>query len=380
MAIALKAPVFSKNLTACFNSIPHKMKFTDYLVRTATVGTIAAAVATTANAQLTVNYQFNGQGDWSISGVGSNSTPVGNLEAIVPVGSTIQAAFLYSSQYSTPTTPDVTVGGTEYSGAAWTYLGQNNGYEEAWRTDVTAQMQSAIGGGSASPFLFSVTENADNGGTDGEVLAIVFSNPADPTRTIAFLDGVDPSSGATTTVNYSSPLSGVGSPGFSEEMSIGDGYSYQTPFDLTQASTITVDGRTLTQSAGGYDDGQGENGALITVGGIGDSTDNPDPTLGPSNSSTASLGDRTDDELYDLGQGNDVNSAPFVSNGDTSTTINTFNSSRDDLIFFLGINVTAEGAVNMPPPPPTPDAASTTGLLGLGLVSLLALRRKLGLA
>ena len=194
-------------------------------------------------------------------------------------------------------------------------------------------MKAAIGGGSASPFFFSVNENVDNGGTDGEVLAIVFSNPADPTRTIAFLDGVDPSSGATTVVNYSSPLSGVGSPGFSEEMSIGDGYSYQAPNNLSQASTITVDGRTLTQSAGGQDDGGSFNGGLITVGGIGDSTDNPDPNFGPADPSP--LGDRTDDELYDLGQGNDVSSAPFVSNGDTSTTINTFNSSHDDLIFFL---------------------------------------------
>ena len=347
------------------------------------IGTVLAVVSTTAHAQLTVNYQFNGNGDWSISGVGSNNTPVGNLEAIVPVGSTVQAAYLYSSQYAGPFTPDVTLGSTDYSGAAWTYLGINNGYEDAYRANVTAQMQAAIGGGSASPFLFSVTENTLNSYTDGEVLAIVFSNPADPTRTIALLDGVDPSSGATTVVNYSSPLSGVGSPGFSEEMSIGDGYSYQADYNLEQASTITVNGRTLTQSAGGMDDGEGENGALITVGGIGDSTANPDPTLGPSNDSTAADGDRTDDELYDLGQGNDVNPAPFVANGDTSTTITTFNSSHDDLIFFLGINVTAEGAVNAPPPPPNngmPDAASTCGLLSVGLLGLAALRRKLGLA
>ncbi len=345
------------------------------------VGTILAVASTSARAQLTVNYQFNGNGDWSLSGVGSNNTPVGNLEAIVPTGSTVQAAFLYSSQYGgSPFTPNITLGSTTYSGGDWTYLGINNGYEDAYRANVTAQVAAAVGGGSASPFFFQVNENLNNSLTDGEVLAIVFSNPADPTRTIAFLDGVDPSSGATTVVNYSSPLSGVGSPGFSEEMSIGDGFSYQTPDNLEQASTITVNGRTLTQSAGGYDDGAAENGALITVGGIGDSTDNPDPTLGPSNASTAADGDRTDDELYDLGQGNDVDSAPFVANGDTSTTINTFNSSRDDLIFFLGINVTAQGAVNKPPPPPMPDTASTAGLVGLGLVGLLAIRRKLGVA
>jgi hypothetical protein len=234
---------------------------------------------------------------------------------------------------------------------------------EAWRTDVTSQMQAAIGGGSASTFNFSVTENTNNNGTDGEVLAIVFSNPAiTSTHTVAFLDGSASSSGATTTINYASPLAHVGDPGFSEQMSLGIGFGYQQ-YNSAQYSIVDVNGRRLTTSAGGNDDGGYYNGGLITVGGIGDSTANPpNPFLaGGSTFDTT----RYDDELYDLGQGNGVNSNPFVANGDTSTVINTSNPSNNDNIFFLGINVTAEATVNH-----VPDATGTSVLLLLALSAL----------
>jgi hypothetical protein len=333
------------------------------LTKALLVGAITAALGTAAHAQLTVNYQTSGLVDWSLSAVGSNSDPVGNLQAVVPTGSTVVKAYLYSAQYGgSGFTPDVTVGGTNYSGGVWTNLGVNNGYETAWRTDVTSQMMTAIGGGSASPFLFDVHENVGNSSTDGEVLAIVFSNPAiASTHTVAFLDGTAPSSGATTTIHYASPLSGVGGSGFSEQMSLGIGFSYQN--SVPQYSTVDVNGRRLTTSAGGSDDGIEANGGLITVGGIGDSTANPpDPYfVGGSTGDTT----RYDDELYDLGQGNSVNSSPFVANGDLSTTIVTSNTSLDDNIFFLGLNVTAQATVNQ-----VPDATGTAVLLLLAIVGL----------
>jgi len=292
-----------------------------------------------------------------------------------PIGVTGWAIAASGYTGATPV-PDVTLGGTEYSGSAWTTLPGNPGYSglDAFVTNVTSQMKTAIGSGSASPFSFSVSENVNNSGTDGEVLAIVYSNPSLPTSTVAFLDGTLPTTGATTTINYSSPLTGVGTAGFSEVMSIGDGFSYQDN-GSQQYSTISVNGRLLTSAAGGSDDdvsgganGSGYNGDLITVGGIGDSTANPvDPTATPATS-------RSDDELYDLGQGNGVSSSPFVSNGDTSTVITTDNPSNNDNIFFIGLDVTASAGVDAPPPPPpsgsAPDAASTAGLLALVLAGV----------
>ena len=50
-----------------------------------------------AQASLNLSYQFVGTGDWSLSGVGSNNTPVGSMNVTIPAGSTVQKAFLYSS-------------------------------------------------------------------------------------------------------------------------------------------------------------------------------------------------------------------------------------------------------------------------------------------
>jgi hypothetical protein len=229
---------------------------------------------------------------------------VGSVLADVPLKSTVVKAYLYSSIYTYNTsdpsanTPNVSLGGVNYSGSDWTALAPDPSAAslEAYRADVTTQMQSAIGNGSSTPFSFSVAENTNNDGTNGEVLAIVYSNPADPAVTITFLDGSLTSTGATTTIDYASPLSGVGSPEFYEQMSIGDGHSFED-LGAGQFSEINVDGRRLTTSAGGDDDdvagganGSGYNGDLITVGGIGDSTANPaDPFATPRS-------DRSDDD------------------------------------------------------------------------------------
>ena len=61
-----------------------------------------------------------------------------------------------------------------------------------------------------------------------------------------------------------------------------------------------------------------------------------------------------------------ADSTPFVSNGDTSTTITTVNPSDNDNIFFLGLNITAVATVSNG----VPDTASTAALMALGLGAL----------
>jgi hypothetical protein len=61
----------------------------------------------------------------------------------------------------------------------------------------------------------------------------------------------------------------------------------------------------MTTSAGGEDDGESADGALITAGGLDDSNANPADPYATDNGDP-----RQDDELYDL--------IPFVSNGDMS--------------------------------------------------------------
>jgi len=295
---------------------------------------------------MNTGYQFNGKGNWSLDAVGSNNTPVGNLRAIVPPGSTVEKAFLYSSFIidAGGSPPTVNLDGTTYSGSQWKALGNNDDNLQAYRTDVTAQVKSKIGAGSLTPFQFPVLSESPNEDIDGEVLAIVYSNPGETERTIALLEGYSDSNGNTTRVNLSQPLGDPTASGFEALMSLGIGYSYR-PAD--QYSQVDIDGRRLTTSAGGQDDGQSYNGGLITVGGIGDSPDNP---ADPFHTEYDTF--RYDDELYNLAQGNSVNPAPFLTAGDKFIQVDTLNKSHDDNIFFIGINITARAGVNQKPPEP----------------------------
>ncbi|MBL9138708.1 MAG: hypothetical protein JNK85_22755 [Verrucomicrobiales bacterium] len=327
----------------------------------------ACAVTPSALASLSSTYQFNGKGNWSIDAVGSNTTPVGILEAAVPVGSTVQKAFLYSSLFTT-SSPEVSFDGTLYPAASWTALGSNGGLQ-AHRVDVTAQVAAKVGAGSGSRFQFQVDSESPNFAIDGEVLVVVYSNPAETERTIAILDGFSASTGDTTTINFSSPLSQVGQPGFEALISLGIGFGFQP---AGQFSIVDGNGRRLTSSAGGQDDGIGTNGGLITAGGLDDNPANPDPNA------TDAGGPRTDDELYDLGQGNVADPTPFLSNGLLSYKFDTLNPSQDDNIFFLGVNITARAGINEPPPPAVIPETSTvvSGLAVAGLAGL-ALRRRM---
>ena len=84
--------------------------------------------------------------------------------------------------------------------------------------------------------------------------------------------------------------------------------------------------------SGNADDSVGntKDGNLITVGGIGDDTDNPsNPSQLPADGQSI----RThDDELYSL--------VPLLDNGDTKIVIDTQNRSNDDLVFLAIISIT----------------------------------------
>jgi hypothetical protein len=335
---------------------------------------LLAAMAPLSQASLSNSYQFNGNGNWSIDGVGSNSSPVGTLQAFVPTGSTIDKAFLYTSITPAGALSALTFDGTLISTGSFTSLGSNPAGLSAYRADVTSQVASKVGSGSATRFDFTLNSEGSNNSTiDGETLVVIYKNAAESVRTIALLDGFSNAAGDSFTVNLASPLIDPTSPGFEALFSLGIGYSYQS--GSAQYSTVDVNGRRLTSWAGGEDDGGSFNGGLITVGGLDDSSANP---VDPFSSPVGNI--RYDDELYNLAVGNGVNSAPFLTTGLTSFKVNTQNPSGDDNIFFAGLNITAIAGVNQPPPPstdgsPVPEP-STYGVIGaLALVAMAARRR-----
>ncbi len=93
-------------------------------------------------------------------------------------------------------------------------------------------------------------------------------------------------------------------------MSLGSGFSFQfgQPGHICggdQFSIVDVNNARMTSCAGNFDDGYRGNGGLITVGGVGDSTNNP---ADPNSSNSGE-----DDELYNLD--------PFLAQGATSIEI-----------------------------------------------------------
>ena len=158
-------------------------------------------------------------------------------------------------------------------------------------------------------------------------LVVIYSNPSLPVTTIAVLDGESKFEGDSFSFNFSTPLE-TDRPGFSATLAVGSGYSYQGvqaghACGGGQSSTIDVNSQRVSSCAGNFDDGLGNNGALITVGGVGDTIDNPDPKATNSG---------TDDELYDL--------VPFLHNGDGSITVETKNESHNDNLFVAVLKVT----------------------------------------
>ena len=170
------------------------------------------------------------------------------------------------------------------------------------------------------PGLVGFTQiEVNTGSIDGCALHVVFDDPGQTTdNTVFIFFGGQDINGDDFAVTLATPLSGSDR----AEMGLGISFGFQPS---SMVSIIDVDSLRLTSSAGGQDDGAGVDGALLTVGGIGDSTANPAPTV-PATSV------RTDDELYDL--------RPFVGPNDTSILVATVNPTDNDNIFAGHIFVT----------------------------------------
>jgi hypothetical protein len=226
------------------------------------------------------------------------------------------------------------------------------------RADVTSIVKPIIDAGPGGVYNFTVTES-NTGGQDGEGLVVVYSLPSLPTSTVAIMDGFSISSGDVFTVTFANPLD-TASAGFFMEMNLGIGFSCGDPgCDTTQSSTVSVNGTTITNFAGNYDDadfpppGNAANGRLITVGsrcaGCPAGSDDGFSSLLPSYAN--------DHERYNL--------VPYVVNGSSSLTINTVNPSGDDNIFLAVFATlgTAQVSTDIPEP-------GTVALLGGGLLAL----------
>ncbi|WP_218938683.1 VPDSG-CTERM sorting domain-containing protein [Oleiharenicola lentus] len=342
------------------------------LILTAIAAT-ALAIAPTVKADLQPVGIWNGKVGMSIDAVGSNNSPAGMIQAQIPVGASIKAAYLYSAGTPYPWYANSPKTLTDYNSSGITLAGNAVTFDALvgasaipnrpdignWftaRADVTSIVTSlAAGGGN---FSWAVNEGTKNSFIDGEVLAIVYEHSSLATGSVVFLDGGLNTAGETSSVNFANPLGNVSDPNFVADMSLAISFSTGG----SQSSQVDINGTRLTSSAGGYDDGILSDGGLITAGGIGDSNANPGSAFSTGSSSY-------DDELYSL--------KPFLSAGDTSFSIYSKNPSNDDNLFFMGLRISAEiSQVNDTPAPGVPDSGSTVALLGLAAGGMAFLRRR----
>lgn len=277
-------------------------------------------------------FTFNGKVSLSVDGLGTTSS-TGNIRVDKPTGAKVRAAYLASAStgFSGYTIPN---GGVLIDGAAvnWDLVISNSISSKNHWADVTSLVKTKIDAAPAGIVNFTITEN-NSPSIDGEILAVVFDDPGQTSdNTIVLLFGAQNIAGDTFNIGLATPIN-KSAPGFKLDFSLGISYSYQQ-FGTQQYSQVDVNGQRLTTAAGGEDDGQSANGALLTVGGIGDSNANPaDPYATPNATDQA----RSDDELYSL--------VPFVKDGDTSIKVFTKNPSNDDNIFFAALTLGATTAV-----------------------------------
>ena len=341
---------------------------------------LAVAMATAsipASATLIVRSAFNNAA-LSIDGFGGSS---GFLQSDVPINSIILKAFLYSSDVNgSGIAGDVTLAGNFLASASGSLLTPNTSDANHMIFDVTSIMKPLIEG----TWGLQNHTISEGGNTDGESLVIVYQNGS-TLGTAIIMDGELSQGGDTTTLNFANPYASG-----DVIMSLASTFSFNgssntnatnqvTNVDVTTSSTAA---RRLTSCAGGNDDGNfvAENGFLLTVGGVGDSANNPDPNC---------AGGAEDDELYNLGLGNSANATPFLQAGDTSISFRTDNPSNDDNVYGLFFTSTFQiskvdggaicGGPNGPVCPPTnvPEPGGLA-LLGLGMLGLLPFLRRRG--
>jgi endonuclease/exonuclease/phosphatase family metal-dependent hydrolase len=276
---------------------------------------VSSAANSSEGLQLVVNER--GHLSRSIAGVTSDTTAGGTLTLNKPAGAIVRSAYMgiaTTGFTATPLSDPVTVDGQPVSLDNLTLSGISS-YN--YFTDVTGLVKPKLDAAAAGWVSFNVAEPQPPL-TDGEVVVVIYDDPSVTVdQTVSILFGALSPTGDQYSVHLASPIS-LADPATRLEMSLGISFSYQLG-GVQQYSTVDVNNTRISSSAGGEDDGQSHDGELLTVGGDGDSTDNPpDPQALPTNP-------RSDDELYDL--------RPFVRNGSSEIDVKTTNPSLDDNVF-----------------------------------------------
>jgi hypothetical protein len=270
-------------------------------------------------------------------------------------GATVRAAYLFAASTGgsgyVPANGDVTLDGTPVEWEEEHTIESDIGSANAV-ANVTSIVKPVVDPAPSGLVQFTVAEGAHAFAYDGEILVVLLEDPSvHEARSVTLLYGAQNPLGDTFHVGLAEPVD-KSNPAFALNLSLGISFGYQAAeFETGQFSTVKVNEKLMTTSAGGQDDCVNKyksepefpacgNGELITAGGIGDSIENPpNPEATPTECVNAAglKSPRCDDELYSL--------LPFLENGESAITFNTTNPSDNDNIFFAALEVRGGAAV-----------------------------------
>lgn len=276
----------------------------------------------------------------SVDGAGAINKP-GTLRVDKPsADATVLKAFLMTATYGRLGlgTGAVTLDGNDVSWMA-TDTAAAFGFPTYFNmalADVTGMLKRKIDRAAPGISTYRITENFNENadqGIDGSILAVVFSTPSDAAkRSIVLMFGGLPASGQAFEIALDRPIDPARA-NARADMGVGVSFSYQLQ-KAAQAIRIDVNGKRLTSGAGGQDDGDlraQTNGALITVGGVGDSNANPkSPNAAPARPTS-------DDELYSL--------LPFIRKSTRSINVTTSSTAEDNNLFFAWLDLSGDADV-----------------------------------
>lgn len=295
-------------------------------------------------------YTVTGEYILSADGVGSGSASMSISVEKPSAEATVHKAILMgaSTGFQNFQIPNgcITLAGSSID---WTSTMANSIQSYNSYADVTSIVATVVDPAAPGIINLTVTE-CNSANIDGTALLVVFADPAAESKTIFILFGAASTAGDNFSINLGEPID-PSDPVSIFDMGLGISYGFQTPSITEQISIIDVNGQRITSSAGGQDDGQPANGALITVGGVGDSNTNPPPFAAPTNYDF-------DDELYSI--------LPFINNTTTNIQVSTVNPSNDDNIFLAYFVVSGEATLG-----PTPEVPLSNWAIYLGILLMI---------
>jgi hypothetical protein len=294
----------------------------------------AGPVVTGAPSGLNIFYQYAGKLYLSVDGAGDNEASHVIQVQKPSKNAKVRKAFVLAACTGTVIQKgDVTMNGKAltWSSSCVPVTPSYPGLFYNTLADVTAIVKPIMDKAPVGRKAFTFVESLSlNGSIEGEVLAVVFDDPAQTLpKMVSLLFGGINQGGDHLTISLAKPVDPL-NPGVVADMGLGISFSSQGGGE--QYFIVDVNGSRLSTSAGGNDDGIVANGGLITVGGLDDSRANP------PDSYHVTTDNAYDDEFYSL--------LPFIHSTDSKILVETQSTSEADNLFFAYFVVNSGAGVN----------------------------------